>query len=201
MRSIKKWLISTMCIFMCMTGISGCGEKENKKLKTESSVEKVVREKTENKKEEKQKGAVVESKNKNDVQQNGDSQEEEPETDPDVDYDLTSMNSDMIYATVYQLMVEPDKYIGKTIKINGIYYAGQDAGTGKYYHYCVIQDATACCSQGLEFVWGDGSHVYPDEYPADETEIEVKGTFESYKENGDDRMYYHLANAEMKIKK
>lgn len=26
-----------------------------------------------------------------------------------VDYDLTEMNSDMVYATVYQLMMDPDK--------------------------------------------------------------------------------------------
>ena len=40
----------------------------------------------------------------------------------------------------------------------------------------------ACCAQGLEFVWGDGSHKYPDEYPAEDTEIEVQGTFKTYKE-------------------
>ena len=34
----------------------------------------------------------------------------------------------------------------------------------------------ACCAQGLEFVWGDGSHKYPDEYPAEDAEIEVQGT-------------------------
>lgn len=110
------------------------------------------------------------------------------------------MNKDMVYATVYQLMVEPDKYIGKTLCIDGLYYTGQNEKTGTYYHYNIIKDALACCSQGLEFVCGDGSHVYPDEYPKDETEIEVKGTFETYKEPGDDTLYCHLVNSEMQVK-
>ena len=46
--------------------------------------------------------------------------------------------------------------------------------TKKLEHYSIIKDALACCSQGLEFVWGDVSHVYPDEYPKDETEMQVK---------------------------
>lgn len=112
----------------------------------------------------------------------------------------TKMNKDMVYATVYQLMVEPDKYIRKTLCIDGLYYTGQNEKTGTYYHYSIIKDALACCSQGLEFVWGDGAHVYPDEYPKDETEIEVKGTFETYKEPGDDTLYCHLVNSEMQVK-
>mgnify|MGYP006898263950 FL=1 len=70
----------------------------------------------------------------------------------DVDYDLTNMNKDMVYAAFYQLMVEPDKYIGKTLCIDGLYYTGQNEKTGTYYHYSIIKDALACCSQGLEFV-------------------------------------------------
>lgn len=99
-----------------------------------------------------------------------------------------------------KLMAEPDKYIGKTLCIDGLYYTGQNEKTGTYYHYSIIKDALACCSQGLEFVWGDGSHVYPDEYPKDETEIEVKGTFETYKEPGDDTLYCHLVDSELQVK-
>lgn len=36
------------------------------------------------------------------------------------------MNKDMVYAAFYQLMVEPDKYIGKTLCIDGLYYTGQN---------------------------------------------------------------------------
>lgn len=113
------------------------------------------------------------------------------------DYDLTAISSDMVYATVSQLMYEPDDYVGKTIRMNGLYYAGFYEPTGKYYHYCLIQDALACCAQGLEFVWDDGSHVYPDEYPAENTEIVVQGTFDLYKEEGDEWLYCRLKDASM----
>lgn len=32
------------------------------------------------------------------------------------DYDLTTMSGEMVYATVYQMMTNPDKYVGKVLK-------------------------------------------------------------------------------------
>lgn len=58
----------------------------------------------------------------------------------------------------------------------------------------------ACCAQGLEFVWGDGSHKYPDEYPAEDTEIEVQETFETHKEKEYDTTFCRLANVDMRVK-
>ena len=118
--------------------------------------------------------------------------------DTSVDYDLTTMNSDMVYASVYQLMVDPETYVGKTFKMQGTYYSTFYEPTNKYYHYVIIEDAAACCAQGLEFVWGDGSHVYPDEYPANESKVEVSGTFETYKEGEDERLYCRIVNATMR---
>lgn len=117
----------------------------------------------------------------------------------DVDYDLTSMSSDMVYATVYQMMVDPDAYIGKTLCMDGLYYAAYDEVSKKYYHYCLIQDAAACCAQGLEFVWGDGSHVYPDEYPKENEEVRVQGVFETYQEDGDSNLYCRLKDAVLEV--
>lgn len=121
-------------------------------------------------------------------------------TETGVDYDLTTMSKSMVYATVYQLMIDPDSYRGKTFRIMGDYYASYYEATGKYYHYCVIQDATACCAQGLEFVWGDGSHVYPDEYPAENTSIVVQGVFETYTEDDNPQVQYcRLVDATMEL--
>lgn len=108
-----------------------------------------------------------------------------------VDYDLTNMDSDMVYATVYQLMMDPSSYEGKTFRITGQYYTSHDDKTGNTYEFCLIKDALACCAQGLEFVWGDGSHN-ADEYPAQESDITVEGTFETYTEDGDSNTYCHL---------
>lgn len=117
----------------------------------------------------------------------------------DVDIDLTSMGSDMVYATVYQFMVNPGEYIGKTVKMEGTYYASYYDQIEQYYHYCIIKDAMQCCSQGMEFIWDDGSHVYPDDYPEDGTQIVVTGTFATYREEGSDSLYCCLRDSNMVI--
>ena len=93
-----------------------------------------------------------------------------------VDYDLTQMNGDMVYAT------DPSTYEGKTFRMEGLYTPIIVEDTGKIYHYCLIQDALACCAQGMEFVSGDGSHTDQSEYPPEDTDIIVEGIFETYRE-------------------
>lgn len=116
-----------------------------------------------------------------------------------VDYDLTVMGSEMVYAMVYQLMTNPDEYADKTIKIEGSYYPTYYEPAEKYYHYVVIKDATACCAQGIEFVWDDGNHQYPEEYPKEEEEVIVTGKFETYQEDGDKNLYFRLKDASLDI--
>lgn len=117
----------------------------------------------------------------------------------EVDYDLTVMSKDMVYATVYQMLADPETYVGKTFRINGLYYGAYYEPTAKYYHYCVIQDATACCAEGFEFVWDDGSHVYPDEYPQENAMITVQGVFEIYQDEGDNKLYCRLKDASLEV--
>ena len=111
-----------------------------------------------------------------------------------VDVDLTRLSSTMVYSEVYNMMNAPGDYIGKTIKMTGqfVYYENPD--TQAQYFTCIIGDAMACCSQGLEFVL-TGKHTYPDDYPELGSEITVSGTFELYEE-GDNR-YCRLVDAEM----
>ncbi len=106
-----------------------------------------------------------------------------PGSSDGIDIDLTAMSSTMVYAEVFSMMENPAAYVGKTVKARGPYYASFYEPTGKYYHFVVIADATACCSQGLEFIW-NGTHIYPDDYPADGTEVEIVGVFGIYEEEG-----------------
>ncbi len=117
----------------------------------------------------------------------------------DMFVDMTVMNANMVYATVFQMLETPERYEGKTIKLKGTFNAGWYDKTSQYYYYVFIQDATACCSQGLEFLWS-GEHSYPDDYPEIGQEIEVIGTFETYKEVGDPLEYCRIANAELTVK-
>ena len=105
----------------------------------------------------------------------------------------------MVYATVYQMMTNPQEYEGKMIKMRGLYDTSYYEETDTTYHFCIIKDATACCSQGLEFVWEDGTHKYPEEYPEKQEEIEVTGIFEVYQEEGDENKYCRLKDASMEV--
>ncbi len=119
--------------------------------------------------------------------------------DASVDIDLTAMGSDMVYATVYQMVYEsPQDYVGKKIKMRGAYTTANSTMNDLIYHYVIIKDAAACCSQGLEFVWGDGSHA-DSEYPELGTEVEVIGVYETYTEEGDPYLYSRIKGATMKL--
>ena len=106
-----------------------------------------------------------------------------------VDIDLTVLSGIMVYSEVNSMISFPDNYIGKTVKMQGqftIYQATDAHGTflpDKMFFSCMIADATACCSQGLEFIL-TGEHTYPNDYPELGSEITVTGTFEVYTENG-----------------
>ena len=106
-----------------------------------------------------------------------------------VDIDLTVLSSTMVYAEVYNIMTDPMAYLGRIIKVSGPYLSLYDDQTGLCYHYIVIEDASACCTQGMEFIW-NGDHAYPGDYPAEGTRIEVAGVFGVYEEFGE--IYYYL---------
>ena len=100
-----------------------------------------------------------------------------------VDVDLTVLSSTMVYSEVYNMMMAPEEYVGKSVRMRGqfdIYQAGDGNGNplpDQVYLACVIADATA------------------ENYPELGAEITVVGTFQSYEEKGD--TYYHLADAEL----
>ena len=100
-----------------------------------------------------------------------------------IDVDLTKLSSTMVYSEVYYMMVSPDNYTGKTVKMNGAFAYYEDPETKAQYFACIIADATACCSQGIEFIL-TGEHTYPNDYPELNSEITVTGIFETYEENG-----------------
>ena len=201
MKNLKKCMV----LFLCILLITGCSNRKNTGGKgvNNNSVDKVIDNqianedsKTETTESEKSSSNVESNKDTGDTTSGA---EDIRNTDGTVDYDLTQMSSDMVYATVYQMMVTPEAYEGKTFRIDGNFYATYYEPTKKYYFYCIIQDATACCTQGMEFVWDDGSHIYPDDYPEENAEIVVEGTFETYKEEGDSNLYCRLSDADMKV--
>lgn len=124
--------------------------------------------------------------------------EEITHTTDETTLDLTAMNDHDAYHKLEQILLTPDNYIGKSITITGEYSSVHYSHAQQRYYYVLLADDDGC-SQMLEFVWGDGSHVYPDEYPKEGTLIRVSGTFETYQDKGDPSIYCRLTNATLKV--
>lgn len=108
------------------------------------------------------------------------------------DVDLTMLNGNMVYAEVFNMMNSPFEYIGKTVRMKGAFslYSSKE----RNYYACVIADAGACCSQGIEFVL-EGEYEYPKDYPEPGSSITVSGVFDTYYEG--ENLYCQLINAHM----
>lgn len=190
---MKNRFIKFFIIFIIFVAIAGCGKKrqnKNQMFSTTKSVKDTIEEEMK-KEQEKKENAENEKALKNDFQAteedvkeiNEDKNEKNKksknvggENQKDIDYDLTEMNSDMIYATVFMVVQDPESYAGKTFKIYGNSYTFPTTEGKSMTHYCLIKDALACCAQGLEFISSNSDEKYPD----DGDEIVVTGTLESY---------------------
>ena len=93
-----------------------------------------------------------------------------------IDLDLTKMSATMIYSEVFNMLIEPEYYLNKTIKISGLFNVFTNENTGENYFAILIPDATACCQQGIEFVW-QGNHIFPEDYPQINEEITIIGQY------------------------
>ena len=69
-----------------------------------------------------------------------------------IDFDLSEMNSDLVYASVFQMMIDPDTFANKVIRMRGnfVSYPSSSIAGGKTYAV-IISDALACCKQGVDF--------------------------------------------------
>ena len=108
-----------------------------------------------------------------------------------VDLDLTKLSSTVVYSEVYNMLITPDDYKGKIIKMKGQFNQYTDEETGKIYNAVIIPDATACCQQGLEFELQNKTNPNFEQ----NTEITVVGTFDTYSDG--EFLYCHLKNAKI----
>ncbi|MBR4201039.1 MAG: hypothetical protein IKQ91_07145 [Oscillospiraceae bacterium] len=122
-------------------------------------------------------------------EQSSDSASEVPKPTVDVpdavngeyDVDLTTLDSNMVYAQVYDMVFGETDYNGKLVRAKGTFDCYEDPQTNNVYYAVLISDATACCAQGIEFVLA-GDHKYPDDYPELGSEITLHGTFNTYED-------------------
>ncbi len=104
--------------------------------------------------------------------------------------DLTGLSTTVLYSELYNMLTQPDNFVGKTVKMRGTYAVYE--GEGRSYYVCEVQDATACCNQGLEFVLNNADD-YPEYNSESPSEIELTGVFNTYLEEG--QTYVQLEDA------
>jgi hypothetical protein len=114
------------------------------------------------------------------------------------DIDISRMSGTMVYGQVKQMIMYPSKYLGKHIKMKGIFSSYYDDQIDRRFYGCVIADALACCSQGLAFELAK-PRKYPEQYPAEGDAIIVEGDFDYEKDEGGGG-FPIIRNADMQTK-
>lgn len=113
-----------------------------------------------------------------------------------IDVDLTTMNANMVYSEVYNMIYYPSSYKGKIVKVEGPFKPYESTNPDYCYPAILVQDATACCGNGLEFLLygvprckmqgGNG-------YPLYNEQATIVGRFETYLEGTN--VFVHLVDA------
>ena len=181
---MKKILACIICLTLAF-GVTACGKASDKDSNGDTKIISDAKNKQENSKSNTKKD--VSKKEVADDAGKGKASKSKSKTNSNkIDVDLNNLNANVVYAQVFQMMTEPDKFIGKRIRMSGQFnvYAAQEgnpSGVTEYYAI-IIADAQACCQQGIEFVWP--GHTYPEGFPEVKSNASVTGIFEVYEENG-----------------
>ena len=186
---MKKILACIICLTLAF-GVTACGKASDKDSNGDTKIISDAKNKQENSKSDTKKEVSKKEVNKKEVAGDagkGKSSKTKSKTKGNkIDVDLNNLNANVVYSQVFLMMTEPDKFIGKRIRMSGqfnVYAAeeGNPSGVTEYYAI-IIADAQACCQQGIEFVWP--GHTYPDGFPEVKSNASVTGIFEVYEENG-----------------
>ena len=186
---MKKILACIICLTLAF-GVTACGKASDKDSNGDTKIISDAKNKQENSKSDTKKEVSKKEVNKKEVAgdaEKGKSSKSKSKTKGNkIDVDLNNLNANVVYSQVFLMMTEPDKFIGKRIRMSGqfnVYAAeeGNPSGVTEYYAI-IIADAQACCQQGIEFVWP--GHTYPEGFPEVKSNASVTGIFEVYEENG-----------------
>ena len=181
---MKKILACIICLTLAF-GVTACGKASDKDSNGDTKIISDAKNKQENSKSNTKKD-VSKKEVAGDAGKGKSSKSKSKTNSNKIDVDLNNLNANVVYAQVFQMMTEPDKFIGKRIRMSGQFnvYAAQEgnhSGVTEYYAI-IIADAQACCQQGIEFVWP--GHTYPEGFPEVKSNASVTGIFEVYEENG-----------------
>lgn len=111
-----------------------------------------------------------------------------------VDKDITNLTANMMYAEIFNMMVESEVYQNKILKIKGLFQIYPDEQTGESYYSVLVPDAAACCQQGIEFICPPQTK-YPEDFPEVGKEFTVTGLFTTIELDGGITYNYLIARS------
>lgn len=106
-----------------------------------------------------------------------------------LDLDLSTMNNNINYAQMKQVMNDPAAYAGQTICVKGKFSYSEATGRSAI----ILCDASGCCEISLQFLLP--GMTYPDDFPPLYTDVAVTGRLEVLDEAGES--WVHFEDAEM----
>lgn len=106
-----------------------------------------------------------------------------------IDLDFTKMNYNMASSVIFEMLIEPEKYLNKTVKIDGQFETS--VYEGNRYFAVINWDLTGCCPSGLNFIPPD-SMIYPYDFPEAGAFVTVTGAMKEAFNGKSNELYFFM---------
>ena len=101
-----------------------------------------------------------------------------------VDIDFTKLSETVAAAEFGNIMAQPTDYLGQTVKVSGQFFSQVVAEFDRYFHYVTVVQGDACCPPNGFEIQLTGDNITDDDYPKQQSMIEVTGVLSKYEEQG-----------------
>ena len=100
--------------------------------------------------------------------------------------DLSLMPQEKAYGYLMEISKDPQAYLGKTIRLRGIFFVqGEETDSNSYY--CIVMDKDGN-SIPMDFIPPQDME-YPSDFPPVQTDITVQGVFTAFADEEQGQMY------------
>lgn len=103
----------------------------------------------------------------------------------DVDIDMNGLNKTMTTAQMNSIIKDPEKYLGKTIRLTATYQKQKSETEDKNYNFAFGYDDTGCCAAWYIEFYGDSVPKDMEDFSS----VSMVGKLDQYDENGTKYLY------------
>ena len=102
------------------------------------------------------------------------------------DFDFTGMSYNVLSGVLFDILIAPEKYVDKTIKVAGQF--NTQIHEGKRYFSVIKWDSTGCCPAGIDFIPPENMK-FPEDFPENNAEITVCGQMVMMGQGDEESLY------------